>query len=163
MASFFHLFIVAKPGVDAAQIQTKLNLSLDWFRYHTTSYVVYSSARINVLQGRFLPLVQPDGALFISKFSDPGERQGWMSQQFWDWFNSAPLRSQRRDDDDEPQGLFSSLANYGKGMTPQSPLSTLTTPRTSLGGLLREKLGAEEEERGPGLGSAVKPTPSNKK
>jgi hypothetical protein len=84
MAKFLNIYIVAKNGVSKEQIETKMNLAIDWIRYSDTNYLVYTSSDVNKWQERLLEFVKPDGSLFICEVA-VDKRNGWMTQGFWDW------------------------------------------------------------------------------
>ena len=86
MANFYHVYIRSKKDVTYEQVKAKMDLSVDWFRCTTQVWVLYSTSRIAKWQERLLPLVDPDGNLFICKL-DMSESNGWMSQEFWDWID----------------------------------------------------------------------------
>ncbi|SDS81513.1 hypothetical protein SAMN04490182_2470 [Pseudomonas cedrina] len=88
MTSFYHIYLRAKKGVTAAQIEEKINLSLDWYKYAPCCWVVKSTSEVEKWQTRLRPLVDPDGVLLILKI-DTSERQGWIAKGFWDWYKKS--------------------------------------------------------------------------
>jgi len=86
MADFLHIFINPKPGVTRDHVEQKLDGGLDWIRYYDKVYVVYTSSTVDMWQERLRELVKPEGSLFICKL-DVSVRQGWMTEEFWDWLN----------------------------------------------------------------------------
>ncbi len=84
MADFYHMYIRHKGGVTADQVEEKMDLASDWFRHTASEWVLYTTSDANVWQARLLPLVEPDGSLFICRL-DIGRYNGWMPQSFWDW------------------------------------------------------------------------------
>lgn len=84
MAKFYHIYILPKIGIQQSEVERKMNISLDWIRYDTNCYVVYTTSNVNRLTARFKPLVEPNGRLFICEL-DISNRNGWMSKSFWDW------------------------------------------------------------------------------
>lgn len=88
-AKFYHIYISRKPDVAADDVQKKINLALDWFRYDPKNWVVYTTSNASKWQERLRPFVDPGGHLFIVRL-DVSDRQGWMTRKFWDW-----LRKQR--------------------------------------------------------------------
>jgi hypothetical protein len=86
MADLYHIYIKPKAGVTMDQIDEKMNLAVHWYRYHNSPiYVIQTTSDQVKWQERLLPLVHPDGFLFICKL-DPTHYQGWMKKTFWDWF-----------------------------------------------------------------------------
>ena len=84
VASYIHIFISPKNGITSAQVEQKMNLSLDWIRYTTGTYVVYTTSDVNTWMGRLKPLVEPSGHLFICEINVK-KRNGWMTKDFWEW------------------------------------------------------------------------------
>jgi hypothetical protein len=84
MAIFLNIYIVAKSDVSKENIEAKMNLAIDWYRYSDTNYIVYTSSNVNKWQERLLEFVKPDGSLFICEIA-LANRNGWMTQAFWDW------------------------------------------------------------------------------
>ena len=81
---FYHVYLVPKSTLTLSEIEKKMDLALDWFKYDKLNWVVYSSATMDKLSARYKPLVQPDGRLFICELN-PSNRNGWMSKDFWTW------------------------------------------------------------------------------
>ncbi|MGB5957674.1 hypothetical protein [Pseudomonas sp.] len=88
MASFYHIYLQPKKGVTEKQIEEKINLSLDWYKYAPSCWVVKSTSDVGKWQTRLKPLVEPEGALLILKI-DTSERQGWIAKSFWEWYKKA--------------------------------------------------------------------------
>jgi hypothetical protein len=82
------MYVVPKAGVTTEEVNEKLDLALDWYKYDTNSWVVRTSADQNKWFARLQPLVEPDGSLFIAKL-DLANHQGWMSADFWEWISAA--------------------------------------------------------------------------
>jgi hypothetical protein len=95
MAKFYQLYLEPKEGVEQELIDKKLNLALDWFRYGKSVYLLYSTASIEKLQVRFMPIVEPTGSLFICEINIT-PHQGYMDRNFWDWINKErPERAKK--------------------------------------------------------------------
>lgn len=88
-AVFYHIYIVPKEGITQEEVEKKINLALDWFRYDNSVYVVYSTSDINKWMTRLRPIVEKDGRLFVCELNHTN-RNGWMNKSFWNW-----LRKQR--------------------------------------------------------------------
>lgn len=84
MADFYHVFIVTKPNVKYQDLEAKMNLAVDWFRCNNNTWILYTSSDHNKWVARLRPLVEPEGDLFICRL-DTTKRNGWMTQEFWDW------------------------------------------------------------------------------
>jgi hypothetical protein len=87
MADLYHIFIRPHPPNTRAEVEEKLNLALDWFRYQDACYVVETTSDENKWKTRLLPLVEPDGFLFICKL-DESHHHGFMKPSFWKWFDA---------------------------------------------------------------------------
>ena len=86
VATFYHIYISSKPDVAASDVQAKMNLAIDWFRYDPKNWIVYTTSNANKWQLRLRPLADPGGQLFICRL-DISDRQGWMNPEFWKWLN----------------------------------------------------------------------------
>ena len=84
MADFLHIYISPKAGVTQEQVEQKLNLALDWYRYVPGVYLVYTTSSVDKWKARLIDLVKRGGRLFIAKL-DITQRQGWMNKDFWEW------------------------------------------------------------------------------
>lgn len=84
MAAFLHIFLRPKTGVTPAEVEKKMNLSIDWYKYSEYCWVVKTTSGVSKWQTRLKPLVDPDGALLILTI-DPTQRQGWIAKSFWTW------------------------------------------------------------------------------
>lgn len=85
MSDLYHIYITPKTGVTREQVEEKLNLAVDWFRYHDRCYVVQTTSDENKWQTRLLPLVEPGGSLFVCKL-EPSHYHGFIRKDFWEWF-----------------------------------------------------------------------------
>lgn len=83
--SFYIIYIKSKPGVMHSQVETKMNAAVDWFRINNDFYVVYTTSDEEKWQARLLPLVNPNGSLFVCKL-DTTHYGGWLTEDFWKWF-----------------------------------------------------------------------------
>lgn len=84
MADLVNIFIRPKPGVSQAQVEQKLDLAIDWFRYAEGCYLVYTSKTIKTWNARLRPFVEPGGNLLILDV-DPHDYNGWMPKDLWPW------------------------------------------------------------------------------
>lgn len=87
-AQFLHIFLKPRQGVSEAQIQKKIDLSVDWYKYAEHCYVVKTTSDVAKWQARLKPLVEPSGTLLIMAL-DVTKRQGWIAQSFWEWLKQA--------------------------------------------------------------------------
>jgi hypothetical protein len=86
MGKFIHIYINPNIGTLKQDLENKLNLAIDWYRYDTGLYVVYTTSSVEKWQQRLLPLVNIDGRLFICELQITS-KNGWMNKDFWDWIN----------------------------------------------------------------------------
>jgi hypothetical protein len=84
MADLLHIYIKPNPGVTTAQIEQKLNLALDWFKYRDQGYLVYTSKSLIVWNNRFREIAQPDGYVLILPV-DLYDYKGFMPKSIWPW------------------------------------------------------------------------------
>ena len=88
MSSFYNIFIQPNTNVTDEQVEAKMNLALDWYRYSENNWLIKTSSDAAKWQSRLKSLVEPNGVLVILKI-DPSDRQGWISKSFWDWYSKA--------------------------------------------------------------------------
>ncbi|MFA6198127.1 MAG: hypothetical protein WC734_03170 [Patescibacteria group bacterium] len=81
---FYHIYIVPKESVAFDTVEQKMNLAVDWFRYNSKNWVVYSTSDVEKWVSRLQPLVEPTGDLFVCELNIQN-RNGWMSKKFWEW------------------------------------------------------------------------------
>ena len=84
MAEHLHVYISPAKGATRDDVEKKLNLAVDWYRYARGAYIIYTTSSPDKWKARLIDLVKPDGRLFICKL-DVGKRQGWMNKGFWEW------------------------------------------------------------------------------
>ncbi|NQU85155.1 MAG: hypothetical protein HQ541_05280 [Mariniphaga sp.] len=83
-AKFYHIHIIPNEGVTKKDIQKKIELSLDWFKYGKSVWIIYSNSDVKKLWVRYKPLITPGGNLFICELN-VNNRNGWMNKAFWNW------------------------------------------------------------------------------
>ena len=83
-AVFYHIYIVPKEGISTETVKSKIELSLDWFKYNKSIWIVYSTSDTKKWMTRLKPLVESGGALFICELNT-NNRNGWMNKKFWEW------------------------------------------------------------------------------
>jgi len=84
MADFYHVSIVPRPGISQDRVQKTMDLAIDWYRYHDTCWILYTSSDATKWYGRLKGLVEPDGEVFIARLN-MSDHFGYMSQELWDW------------------------------------------------------------------------------
>ncbi len=93
MATLYHVFILPRAGVTREMVENVLNAAPDWVRYDEKCYVIQTTETAKKWTDKLLPLVEPDGHLFICKLNAT-HYYGWMTKVFWDWYQAkAPLAS----------------------------------------------------------------------
>lgn len=84
MGKFINIFINPKAGITHEDFEKKMNLAIDWYRYHEKAYIVYTSSNVDKWQERLLEFVKDEGILFICELNIE-KRSGFMTTDFWDW------------------------------------------------------------------------------
>ena len=84
MTSLLHIYISPHKNTTQEDVEKKLNLAIDWYRYAQGVYVVYTTSSSAAWQARLMDLVKPDGRMFICKLGAL-TRAGWMNRDFWEW------------------------------------------------------------------------------
>lgn len=84
MASFFIVYLNAKPNHSKDSIKKKMDLALDWYKIDDKTWILYSSSDEEKLYGRLSPLAKEEGNIFICELN-VSKRQGWMAKSFWKW------------------------------------------------------------------------------
>ena len=84
MVEHLHIYISPRKNITQEDVEKKLNLAIDWYRYAEGVYVVYTTSSPDKWKARLIDLVKPGGRIFICKL-DVNRRQGWMNKDFWQW------------------------------------------------------------------------------
>jgi hypothetical protein len=84
MGRFIHIYIRPSKDTTKEALEQKLNLAVDWYKYETGLYVVYTTSTVEKWQERLLNLVKDDGRLFICELQI-STKNGWMNKDFWEW------------------------------------------------------------------------------
>ena len=84
MAEFLHIYISPRKNTTQKDVEKKLSLAIDWYRYAKGVYVVYTTSSSAKWKARLIDLVKPDGRIFICKL-DVITHKGWMTKDFWEW------------------------------------------------------------------------------
>lgn len=74
------------PGVTINDAQAAMQPAHSWYRCTQTSWVICSNENAQIWVGRLMPHCQPQGTLFVSRLN-PADHQGYMTQEFWNWWN----------------------------------------------------------------------------
>ena len=83
-AAFYIVHIDRAAHVSLDQLKEKMDLSTDWYRVNSRLWLLHTTSSAEKWHRRLKPLIDDDGKLFICKL-DVTDRQGWMSNDFWDW------------------------------------------------------------------------------
>ena len=81
---FYMVYIDRAATASYEAVKEKMNLSVSWYRINEKLWILYTTSDAEKLYKRLFPLVKDDGSIFICKL-DIHNRQGWMTQRFWDW------------------------------------------------------------------------------
>ena len=84
MGNYLHIYI--KPNKDTLieDVETKLSLAIDWYRYDNGLYIIYTTSNVDKWQERLRKFVKDGGKLFICEF-EITNRNGLMIKEFWEW------------------------------------------------------------------------------
>jgi hypothetical protein len=84
--AFYVIYVDRDPEFSYKDVEERINLSRDWFRVNTRLWIVYSTSDSEKWFRRLRRFAGEAGSIFICKL-DISDRQGWMTQDFWDWFH----------------------------------------------------------------------------
>lgn len=84
--TFYVIYIKCAKDVSFDTIKRKMSLCRSWYRFNENTWIVYSTSDVDKLYGRFSPIVEEDGNIFICEL-DINNKQGWMNEKFWEWIN----------------------------------------------------------------------------
>lgn len=88
MAGFYQVYIHPAVGdggqVFREKVEKTLNLSLDWYRYDTNAWIIYTTKDAKVWYARLRKHIANGGRIFVCHV-DMSDRMGWMPRTFWDW------------------------------------------------------------------------------
>lgn len=84
MNSLYHIYISPKKGISREQIENKMNLAIDWFRYDDNNWIVFTTSDAKKWYSRLEYFAKTGGNLLICKL-DPDDYWGLMSEKLWPW------------------------------------------------------------------------------
>jgi len=93
MASYYHVYISPKQGITREEIEKKLSIAIDWFRYDNKCWILYTTSDAKKWYSRLQAFVEPGGYLLIHKL-DPSDYWGFMSKHLWDWIKKDKDKKQ---------------------------------------------------------------------
>ena len=91
MSDFLHIYIVPKQGINRDQVEKKMNLAVDWFRYDDKCWIVFTTSDVKKWYARLMPLIRPGGNILICRI-DSSSYFGWMSKTLWEWMTKNKER-----------------------------------------------------------------------
>lgn len=84
MAEFYHIYISPKPGISLDDIQKEMNLAVDWLRYDSKCWIVYTTSDARKWYSRLEKFVTPGGHILVCKVNID-DYYGLMGKGVWDW------------------------------------------------------------------------------
>jgi hypothetical protein len=91
---FYVIYIDRDPDVPYEELKDIMDLARDWYRITSRYWIVYTTSDAEKWYGRLKKFVENSGNLFICRL-DVGERQGWMSSDFWKWLRELEMSGER--------------------------------------------------------------------
>ncbi|MGB8278638.1 MAG: hypothetical protein WCF20_12000 [Methylovirgula sp.] len=82
--NFYMIYINRSEASSYEDVKKKMDLSRDWYRVTERLWILYTTSDSEKWYARLNRLVKDDGSLLICKL-DMSDRQGWMSEKFWEW------------------------------------------------------------------------------
>src|SRR5579871_5554399 len=79
---------VQKSGflpMSTPELEKAFDLALDWYKFGSNNWIVWTTADINTWYSRLRPLINDEDRLLITEVN-PNGRNGWMAKDFWEWF-----------------------------------------------------------------------------
>ena len=86
MNFFYQIFLIPSKGITEKQIEEKMNLAIDWYRFDN-NWIVFTNSNAQKWYLRLQPFVKNGGNLFIVKL-DISDYFGFMGKDFWNWIRS---------------------------------------------------------------------------
>ncbi len=94
-AEFYTIYIDRDPDVAYDDVKKVMDLALHWYRITSRYWIVYTTGDSEKWYGRLKKFVTNSGNLFICRL-DIAERQGWMSEDFWNWLRERERSREAR-------------------------------------------------------------------
>jgi hypothetical protein len=88
MPGHFIVSLKPDPSTDTDGIEGALDKTRNWFRIKNNLWVVVTTRDADRLFSLLQRFAKPDGQLFICGL-EIENRQGWMSNEFWDWLRET--------------------------------------------------------------------------
>jgi hypothetical protein len=82
MPKFYHVTLIRKPGVTNEAVEEKMNLAVDWFKYSSHCWILWTTADAATWKERLSPLFRPDGRVLICKV-DKADIDGFFPKGGW--------------------------------------------------------------------------------
>jgi hypothetical protein len=100
--------ILPKRGAEPHDIEKTFNLAIDWFRFHSSMWVIYTNQDAETWYHRLKEFIHPGGHLFVCKL-DVTDRHGWLPKAFWDWVQERQKQSEASHDPLDPYAVEEGL------------------------------------------------------
>jgi hypothetical protein len=88
MNHFYQISIRATPGVTADQIQKKIDVAPDWYRFGDGRWIVWTPATSKSWYDWLEPLIKPSGRITIFRL-DMDDYFGYSDNSLWDWLKKS--------------------------------------------------------------------------
>ncbi len=88
MGCFYHIYVSVRADVTMAQVEAKMNLAVDWFRYDANNWIVYTTSSAKTWYARFRKYIEPGGHLFVCQL-DTTDYWGFMPRTLWTWLRKS--------------------------------------------------------------------------
>jgi hypothetical protein len=83
---FYHIGLAIPSGVDPKSIEAAINQNtLDWMRYSSTCYVVWTTGDASMLSGALLTVPGMRAGYFLVVKMDLSDSFGWLPGWLWEW------------------------------------------------------------------------------
>lgn len=81
---FLHLTIEFKDKADPAGLEKVINKAIDWIRYSSNSWILWTTSTPDVWFGRLKPMIKSGDRVLIVA-CNPADRAGFLPKWAWDW------------------------------------------------------------------------------
>jgi hypothetical protein len=83
---------VPVPNINATIEEYLNNVVLDWFRYSSQTYVLWTNLDLLEINEGIKSQLGVQGVYLLTVEFSHGGCQGWMPAQFWQWFNKPRVQ-----------------------------------------------------------------------
>jgi hypothetical protein len=88
MSYFYHISIKANSGVSADDIQKKIDVAPDWYRFGDGRWIIWTDADAKSWYNWLEPLAKPNGRITIFRL-DLVDYYGWADNSLWEWLKKS--------------------------------------------------------------------------